>query len=378
MERDGCLVRRAILPTPAEKASPRERQRAHSGLVRLARIALLRVIDTCPEGMPARFRGPRHAGVAEAGRTLEAPGDPALLATPFRDRGKARALWQGGGGRIAVAVCAEGDEEPGSEAGASAGAGLEHGAVGRTLGMLRDGVVKGLHRRHGGPELADEGVHKQPSGGEDTRIGSQGEGSLDGGDALGNNVCRAPMVLAQEGLPGSAAGQVGRLQGWPAAANVTKDDGVLVRKPLEPLRASVLQGAGEPLGAAHCVANHAPAVFDAWGQSTPGGALRLAGRPLVAVRAEHCALQCGVRGGILRATGGKRFAVPGEGQRVDGQEPQDVVWTQGKDAGAVVECEADGERCPLASLLQGTPPRLNGFWCVVATVGLSWLGARRW
>ena len=135
--------------------------------------------------MPARFRGPRHDGVAEAGRTLAAPGAPAWLATPFRDRGKARALWQGGGGRLACAVCAAGAEEPGSEAGASAGAGLEHGAVGRTLGMLRDGVGKGLHRRHGGPELADEGVHKQPSGGEDTRSGRQGEGRLEGGEAPG-------------------------------------------------------------------------------------------------------------------------------------------------------------------------------------------------
>jgi hypothetical protein len=78
--------------------------------VSFARIALLLVIDTCPEGMPDRFRGPLHEGLAEEGRTLEAPVDPAFLATPFRDRGNACELVQFGGGRIAFALFAEGDE----------------------------------------------------------------------------------------------------------------------------------------------------------------------------------------------------------------------------------------------------------------------------
>ena len=111
-----------------------------------ARIALLLGIDACPEGMPDRFRGPLHEGVAEEGRTLEAPVDPAFLATPFRDRGNARKPLQFGGGRLAVALCAEGDEEPGSKDGASAGEGLEQGEVEMTLGMLRDGGVKVLDR----------------------------------------------------------------------------------------------------------------------------------------------------------------------------------------------------------------------------------------
>ena len=125
--------------------------------------------------MPDRCRGPLHKGLAEEGRTLEAPVDPAFLATPFRDRGNARELLQFGGGRIAFALFAEGDEEPGSEDGASAGEGLEQGEVGMPLGMRRDGVVKVLDRLQGGPELADEGVHEQHIGGDDTLIGGQGE-----------------------------------------------------------------------------------------------------------------------------------------------------------------------------------------------------------
>ena len=326
--------------------------------------------------MPDRFRGPLHEGLAEEGRTLEAPVDPAFLATPFRDRGNARELLQFGGGRIAFALFAEGDEEPGSEDRASAGEGLEQGEVGMTLGMLRDGVVKVLNRLQGGPELADEGLHEQHIGGDDTLIGSQGEGSLDGVDALCNNICRAHMVLAKEGLQGRAAGQLGSLQGWPAAEKVTKDAGVFVLKPVEHLREIVFQGAGESMGDPHCVANHTAAVFNELCQSTHGGALRLEGRQLVAVSAEQCELQFGVSGVILRATGGKRFAVPCEGQGVDGQEHQEVVCAQGKDDGAFVAFEADGDRFPLEALLQGTPPRLNGFWCVVETVVLSLRGAR--
>ena len=165
------------------------------------------------------------------------------------------------------------------------------------------------------------------------------------------------MVLAKEGLQGRAACQLGSLQGWPAAEKVTKDDGVFVLKPLEHLRAIVFQGAGEPMGDPHFVANHTPAVFNELCQSTHGGALRLEGLQLVAVRAEQCELQFGISGVILRATGGKRFAVPCEGQGVDGKEHQEVVCAQGKDDGAFVEFEADGDRFPLEALVEHPTPQ---------------------
>jgi len=299
-----------------------------------------------------------------------------LLATPFRDRGNARTPLQFGGGRRAFALFAEGDEEPGSKDGASAGEGLEHGEVGMTLGMRRDGGVKILDRLQGGPELADEGVHEQHIGGDNARIGGQGDGSLDGVEALCNNICRAHMVLANEGLQGRAAGQLGSLQGWPAAENITKHDRVFVLQPLERLRERVFQGAREPMGDPPCVSNHAPAVCNELCQGTHDGALWSEGLQRVAVSAEQCELQCGIGGVILCAAGGKRFAVPCEGQGVDGKEHEAVVCAQGKDAGAFVEFEADGDRLSLASLLQGTHPGLNGFWCVVETAVLSLFGAR--
>src|SRR5262245_38212193 len=130
------------------------------------------------------------------------------------------------------------------------------------LGMLRNGVVKVLDRLQGGPELADEGLHEQHIGGDDALIGGQGDGSLDGVDALCNNLCRAHMVLAKEGLQGRAAGQLGSLQGGPATEKVTKDNGVFVLKPLEHLREIVFQSACEPISDSHFVSNHTPAVFN--------------------------------------------------------------------------------------------------------------------
>src|SRR5215510_3557051 len=143
------------------------------------------------------------------------------------------------------------------------------------LGMLRTGVVQVLEGLQGGPERAEEGWHEQHLGGDDARIAGQGDGRLDGVDALSNNLCRTHMVLAKEGLQERAAGQLSSLQSGPAAEKVTKNDRVFVLKPLEYLREIVFQGACETIGDPHFVSNHAPAVFNELGQSTHGGALRL-------------------------------------------------------------------------------------------------------
>jgi len=61
---DGCIIRRVILPTPQEETEPWEGSGAHGRLGCLALVALLRIRDLCPEGMPGGLRRPRHACVA--------------------------------------------------------------------------------------------------------------------------------------------------------------------------------------------------------------------------------------------------------------------------------------------------------------------------
>ena len=86
LEIHGFIIWRAILPTPIEEANPCEGQGPHSGLMRLALITVLRVIDLCPEGRPDRLSRPCDERLAEERGTLEAPVHPGFLATPFRDR----------------------------------------------------------------------------------------------------------------------------------------------------------------------------------------------------------------------------------------------------------------------------------------------------
>ena len=81
------------MPTPIQDADPFKGERPHRGLMRFALVALLLVIDLCPEGMPDRFRSPFHERLAEERRTLQAPVDRGLLATACRDRRDTRVFW---------------------------------------------------------------------------------------------------------------------------------------------------------------------------------------------------------------------------------------------------------------------------------------------
>src|SRR6266581_2694905 len=98
LEIDGCIIGGALLPTPIEDADPCAGQGAHGRLVCLAFLALLLIIDLCPEGMPGGFRRPRDKRVSQELWTLEAPVDPGLLAAACRDRRDARLFLACGGG----------------------------------------------------------------------------------------------------------------------------------------------------------------------------------------------------------------------------------------------------------------------------------------
>jgi len=104
--------------------------------------ALLLVIDLCPEGVADGFRRPLYEGLSEERRTLQAPMDPGLLATAFRDGRNAGIFLQFGSRRRAFTVFAKGDKQPRSEDRASTGESLKQGEVGMLLGMLGNGVVK--------------------------------------------------------------------------------------------------------------------------------------------------------------------------------------------------------------------------------------------
>ena len=82
---DGLIVRRALLPAPIEDADPFECQCPYGSLMGLALVALLLVVNLCPEGMPDRLRRPFDKRLPEELGTLEAPVHPGLLAAAFGD-----------------------------------------------------------------------------------------------------------------------------------------------------------------------------------------------------------------------------------------------------------------------------------------------------
>ena len=232
LEIDGFIIWGALLPTPREDADPCEGQGAHGRLVRLALIALLLIIDLCPEGMPGGCRRPRDTRLAQERWTLEASVDPGLLAAACRHRCNARLFLEVVGGGKAFPLCAEGDEEAGRTNGPSPWQGVKQREGGMGLRALGDGLVEVGNGLQGHPELGDEGVHEENSGGDDAVIGGQRSGALEGLDAGGHHVGRTHVVGPEEAFQGSATRELGGFEGRPAAQEVTKDRRIFLGKPL--------------------------------------------------------------------------------------------------------------------------------------------------
>jgi hypothetical protein len=239
------IVRRALLPTSIQDTDPLERQGTHSGLMRVALVTLLLIIDLGPEGMPNRLCGPLHKRLPEELWTLEPPVHPGFLAAAFGHRRDPRLFLQCSGGGIAFPLFAEGDEQPGRKDGARPREGLKQGKIGMVLGALRNGMIKGLDRVQGHAQLAHQRLDEQGIGSDDTLIRGQGRRGFDGAHTRDKHVCRAHMVIAKEGLQGGPPGQLCRFEGGPAAQKVTEHEGIFVLKPLQHLRDIVFQRTGE-------------------------------------------------------------------------------------------------------------------------------------
>ena len=136
LEIDGCIVRRALLPAPRAEADPFERQRSYGSLMGLALVALLLVVHLGPEGMPDRLRRPCDKRVPEARGTREAPAHLGLRAAPCGSWRDPSIFLEFGGGGIAFALVAKGDQETRSEDRARSWQGLAQGEIGMALRAL--------------------------------------------------------------------------------------------------------------------------------------------------------------------------------------------------------------------------------------------------
>jgi hypothetical protein len=199
------------------------------------------------------------------------------------------------------------------------------------LRTLRDSLRKGLERRQGNPELVAQGLDEQGMGSDNALIGGPGAGRLEGVEARCDDVRRADVVVAEEGCPRGAPGELGGFEGWPAAQAVTEKGGSCVLAPWEDLREIVLQGAREAGGDPDCVVDDTAAVFDELSARAHGGALWLERLACIAMGAEQCALEGGVRGIVCGPARGADFAIPRQWPRIEGTEDPQVILAQGRD-----------------------------------------------
>ena len=361
LERGRLIVWGALLPTPREDAEPCEGQGSYGRLVRLALLALRLIRDLCPEGMPGGCRRPLDKRVSQALWTLEAPVAPGLLAAACRHRRNARLFLEVGGGGKAFPLFAEGDEEAGNKNGPSPWQGVKQREVGMVLRAWGDGCVEVGNGRHGDSKLGDEGVHEEDSGGDDTVIGGQRSGALDGLNAGGDQVGRAHVVGTEAACQSGAACAWCGFAGGPAAEDVAKDRGIFLGKPWQDLWKGVFERTGQAVGQTDCVADQAPAGLDAWRQGAHGGALGAEGCTLVAVCEEALDLECGIGGVIFGPARGQRCAVRGHGARIDRKEPEEIIGAQRGHEGPFRAFQAHRDGLSVEARAEGLDPGMNRF-----------------
>jgi hypothetical protein len=146
------------------------------------------------------FGGPFYERLSQEGGALPAPMDPGFVAAAFCHRRNTSILLQFISGAVAVTLFAERNEEAGGKNSARAWQGGKSGEIGMALGALRNGMVEVCNGLQDDPELGDEGLNQEGMGGDNTLIGGQRGGTLDGLDALVDDVDIAYMMDAEEAL----------------------------------------------------------------------------------------------------------------------------------------------------------------------------------
>jgi hypothetical protein len=257
--------------------------------------------------MPRGFCRPFDERLAQERGALETPVDPGGVPAPLGHGGNARILLQFIGRGVAVALFAEGDEETRGKDRTGAWKAIKQGEVGMVLGTLCNSVVEGLDGLQGHAELRDESLDEEGMGADDTLIGGQRRGALDGLDALRDDVSVAHVMRTEKVLQGGTARKLGSLEGRPLGEKIAEDGGVFVLKPLQHLRKVGFQGTGEPICDAHFVAHETAAMFDELCEGTHRGTLGLEWLELIAVFEEEFELEFGISGVVLGVTGCEGF-----------------------------------------------------------------------
>ena len=116
-------------------------------------------------------------------------------------------------------------------------------------------------------------------------------------------------------------------------------------------------------------------MLDEWRQGAHGGALGAEWCELVAVCEEDFDLECGIGGVIFGPARGKRFAVLGDGERIDRKEHEEIIVAQRRHDGPFREFQAHRDGLSMESCAEGLDPGVNLFRTMIEAQKLPWCGA---
>ena len=360
LERGRLIVWGALLPTPREDAEPCEGQGSYGRLVRLALLALL-LIKTCAQ-KECLVDAAAHSTTCVAG-TVDPGGasgprtscrcvpSPAQCPPIFGGRRRresvpvVRRRRRGGGEQKRPQPLAR-RQTKGSRDGPA--------RVGRWLCRSRQWPARDS-------KLGDEGVHEEDSGGDDTVIGGQRSGALDGLNAGGDQVGRAHVVGRKQPAKvvrraRGAALRVGqRLRTSPKiAVSFSGNHGRTCGKEfLSALVKRLVRRTVSPTRRRRCSTRCAKArMVGLWG---------LRGVRLSRCVEEALDLECGIGGVIFGPARGQRCAVRGHGARIDRKEPEEIIGAQRGHEGPFRAFQAHRDGLSVEARAEGLDPGMNRF-----------------
>jgi hypothetical protein len=137
----------------------------------------------------------------------------------------------------------------------------------------------------------------------------------------------------------------------------------------------VFEGTGQAVRAPDFVTDQAPAVFDELREGTHGGALGAEWGELVPVFQEEFDLEFRIGGVVFGTAGGKRFAVLGHGERIDGKEHEEIIVAQRGHDGPFIEFQAHRDGLSVEARAEGLDPGVNRFRTMFKAQKLPLCGA---
>jgi len=283
-----------------------------------------------------------------------------LVSAALGDGGDAGVLLEGGCAVIAVALSAEGGQEPCGEDRAGAGKGLEELEVREALAAACDLVIEVGDGAVEGTKLGEERLDQQAMGFDDGGVGRERQLRLDVAEAAIDDSGVANVVVVEEGTDGVGASALSGLERRPPGQEIDEDVGLLVAKPLQDLWKVGLERAGKTVGDADPILDEIAAGLDEAAQNTKVGKLGAQRLELVAVAKEEVEGDVSIGGIVLGTAGREGAAVVGESAGVDGEDDEEVMLEKGRDNWPLGQLDADGDGCALKASAERLGPGTDG------------------